>query len=211
MTFRSVLSMSFGMAISLVAFVAIGCRSSAPDAPSGSAGTGPEGGSSQAGASGETSSAGAGRGGNAGAGGAVGTARASGGAVGAAGSSGLACPAAVPTAGPACSVAGVCNYSNCAGAGQSTASCDGAKFSVTTAPCQAAPCGMTGFPPTAFSCKPNEICIEHQGGNVFYECRPDPCAPNAQACACAASLCGANSTCSFQSSKLICACAGGCA
>ena len=205
-------SISFGMVVSLAAFAASGCGSSAPDASSASAEAGAAGGSSQAGGSSEAGSAGAGRSGSAGSGGAVGAASAgSSGNGGSAGASGLACPAAVPTAGAVCSVAGVCNYSDCAGAGQSAATCDGANFSVTTTPCQATPCGMTGFPQKALSCMPNEICIEHQGGNVFYECRPDPCAPNAQACGCAASLCGANTTCSFQNSKLICACVGGCA
>jgi hypothetical protein len=58
MTSGSVLSISFGIVVSLVAFVAIGCGSSKPDASSGGAGTGPDGGSSQAGASGEIGSAG---------------------------------------------------------------------------------------------------------------------------------------------------------
>ncbi|HET7542416.1 MAG TPA: hypothetical protein VFK05_21250 [Polyangiaceae bacterium] len=218
------LPISLGVIISMAALAVGGCGSSGGDAST--AGSSSQAGSSQAG------TASAGHGGNAGtasgpetsgSGGGVPSAGASGsggGAIGGASGSGghgtadmsdPACPATLPAMGATCTTAGVCNYSDCAGAGHSIATCDGVKFSVTTTPCQSVPCGTTGSPPHALSCLPNEICIEHQGGNVWYECRPDPCAPSAQACGCASALCGSNSSCAFQNFKLVCGCTGSCA
>jgi len=218
---------SLGIAILMAALPVGGCGSS--DASASSAGVPSEaGGSSQAGA------AGAGHGGNAGTAGEPGSSgmggsggapiagassSAGGATVGASGSGGHgiedmsdpACPAMVPAIGATCSKPGVCNYSDCAGAGQSIATCDGVKFSVTSTPCQSVPCGTTGLPAHALYCLPNELCVQHQAGNSWYECRPDPCAPGAQACGCASTLCGANSSCSFQNFKLVCSCTGSCA
>ena len=222
---RPALPISLGIVI-LAALAVGGCGSS-------DAGASPAGGSSQAGGTSQAGAASAGHGGNAGTaggpatsgtGGSVGgaaTAGASGGGAmaGASGSGGQgtadmsdpACPATLPAMGATCSTAGVCNYLDCAGAGQSIATCDGVKFTVTTTPCQSVPCGTTGLPAHALSCLPNEICVEHQGGNAWYECRPDPCAPATQACGCAGSLCDCNSVCSFQNFKLVCSCTGSCA
>jgi hypothetical protein len=216
---------ALGALASLAALAASGCGSTAADSAAGSAGTGAESGSNPAGsggaspsgtggaAAGHSGSTAIGRGGSGAAGTGSGGAGAAGtsGGVGTAGAPGLSCPAVAPTSGATCSVTGVCNYLDCAGAGQTTATCDGAKFSVATAPCQSTPCGMTGYPPKELTCMPNEICVEYEGGNAYFACQPDPCAPNAQACGCAATLCGATSTCSFQNSKLVCACAAGCA
>ncbi|HEY3253180.1 MAG TPA: hypothetical protein VGJ91_04495 [Polyangiaceae bacterium] len=219
------LALPISIAISLAALVLVGCGSSAAGPSSGTAGEPGAAGESagKAGMSGKGGSGGgvpiAGASGSGG--GAIAGASGSGGGAiaGTSGSGGQptadqsdpACPATVPAMGATCSTAGVCNYLDCAGAGQSTATCDGVTFSVTTGPCQAVPCGTTGSPPHALSCTPDEICVEHQGGNVWYECRPDPCAPAAQGCGCASSLCGAKSSCAFQSFKLVCGCTGSCA
>lgn len=227
-------SVSVRTAILLAALAVGGCGSSAADSPSaggssaaagardvgagrgGGVGTAGGPGTSGGGGSGAgAATAGASNGGATSAGASSGgatTAGASGsGGQGSAGMSALACPATVPATGASCSTPGVCNYSDCGGAGLSTATCDGVTFSVTASPCQAVPCGTTGSPPHALSCMPNEICVSHQAGNSWFECRPDPCAPGAEACGCASALCGSPSNCSFQNFKLICSCTGICA
>lgn len=217
------LPISLGVVISMAALGVGGCGSTGA------------GGSSEAGGSSHAGAESAGHGGNAGTAGGSGTSgtggsggrvptagasgRGGGASGGASGSGGQgtadmsdpACPATLPATGATCTTVGVCNYSDCAGAGQSIATCDGVKFSVMTSPCQSVPCGTTGSPAHALSCLPNEICVEHQGGNVWYECRPDRCAPGAQACSCSSALCGSNSSCAFQNFKLVCGCSGGCA
>ena len=211
----------------LLATLALGGCGSSGAGNSSAGGSGQTGGASQAGegSAGDGVKAGtAGTPGTSGAGGSgggvpiAGASSSAGGAMlGASGSGGHgtpdmsdpSCPATLPAPGATCSTAGVCNYSDCAGVGRSIATCDGVKFSVTTDPCQSEPCGTTGLQP--LYCLPNEICIEHQAGNSWHECRPDPCAPGAQACSCASALCGANSSCSFQNFKLVCGCPGSCA
>jgi hypothetical protein len=217
-----------GTVILLAALALGGCGSSGAAASS-AGGSGQTGGSSQAGeaSAGDGVKAGSagelgtsGRGGSGGGAPIAGASSSGGGAmVGASGSGGHgtadtsdpACPATLPAMGATCSTAGVCNYADCAGVGRSIATCDGVKFSVTTAPCQSVPCGTTGLPAHVLYCLPTELCIEHQAGNSWYECRPDPCAPAAQACGCASTLCGGNSSCSFQNFKLVCGCTGTCA
>jgi len=157
--------------------------SSGNQAPAGT-GRGGAGGSDHGGTTGSAGTGGGGGGatGAAGIGGAAGD-RPSGGS---GGSAGLNCPASAPKGGDVCNAIGDCA-------------------------CKTIPCGTTGYPPAPLTCMPGQICIEHQSGNLWYECRPDPCSPSAQSCACAGTLCGANSTCSFQGAMMICGCANGCA
>ena len=96
----------------------------------------------------------------------------------------VGCPQRPPVAGDPCVLSASCRYYDCAGAGRTTASCDGSRWNVRSQACAAFRCD-TG------PCAPGEICVLFASGAILPRCVANPCGSGPITCACARTVCNA--------------------
>ena len=95
----------------------------------------------------------------------------------------VACTTAAPTSGAACSGTGRCFYEDCAGAGRTIASCNGATWTVETGPCTSVFC-------QSMTCAAGQICMMLGGGALLISCVENSCGSGAIMCGCLQSCAG---------------------
>lgn len=116
-----------------------------------------------------------------------------------------ACPATPPTSGALCDrtkcgASLACVYDDCAGRGETNATCATTTWQVATAACAAKPCPDGN----AMTCAPGEICRISQAGALIPSCVPNPCDGGPVGSACGCSVCGDGTCQSVVGSTVTC-------